>query len=91
MLFTCRCCCRSGALNEHELCPDCATCLHCEQRPAVTELGLCACCDAEACVKDLYRRGHHWTPAWELHLRRVTARVQRQLRRRRRLLPPASV
>ena len=24
MLFVCRCCCRAGKLNEHELCPDCA-------------------------------------------------------------------
>jgi len=66
------------------LCGDCAVCLHCESREAVTRLGLCEECHADSLVRKLYRRSHHWSPEWELHLRRKTAEVQRELGRQRR-------
>jgi hypothetical protein len=78
----CPCCHRKGPLNEHGFCPECATCLHCEQGPSVHAHGLCATCAAEPGIRPLYRRGHHWTPEWEQHLRRKTAEVQRELKRR---------
>ena len=81
----CRCCRRKKGLNAHRLCQDCAVCLHCERREAVSELGLCQQCHETPKVCALYQRGPHWTPQWEMHLRRKTAEVQRQLRRRRRL------
>ena len=78
----CACCRRKGRLNDHGLCPDCAVCLHCERRPGVHALGLCEACLADPGVRALYRRRRGWTPEWELHLRRKTAEVQRELRRR---------
>jgi hypothetical protein len=87
----CRCCCRLRQVNQHGLCSECAICLHCEGRPAVTELGLCEQCDGDPHIQDLYRRGPHWTPEWEMHLRKKTAEVQRHLQRRRRVLPPTAI
>jgi hypothetical protein len=78
----CRCCCRRRWLNEHGLCPDCAICLHCEKNPAVSSRGLCQLCHEEPSIRVLYRRSNHWTPEWELHLRRKTAEIQAELRRR---------
>lgn len=78
-----RCICcerRKRRLNEFNLCPDCSVCLHCEQRPAETELALCRRCHDKPHIGELYRRSHHWTPDWELHLRRKTAEMQAQLR-----------
>ncbi len=54
-------------------------CLHCEQRPNATELGLCAVCDAADNIRVLYVRRRGWTPEWELHLRRLTARARQRL------------
>jgi hypothetical protein len=54
-------------------------CIHCEQRPSVTELGLCAVCDAAENIRVLYTRRRHWTPQWELHLRRLAARARQRL------------
>jgi hypothetical protein len=78
-------------VNQHDLCSECSICLYCEGRPALTELGLCEQCDGEEWIRVLYRRGYHWTPEWEMHLRKKTAEVQRQLQRRRRILPPAAI
>jgi hypothetical protein len=36
---------------------------------------LCAACNARAGVRVLYRRRRDWTPAWEAHLRRLTAQA----------------
>ena len=85
--MSCRCCRRRRDVNARGLCDACAVCLHCERRPAVTDLGLCPRCDGEPSVRELYRRGHHWTPAWEMHLRRKTRQIQRELRRQRRRHP----
>jgi hypothetical protein len=55
-------------------------CLHCERRPPVDLLGLCADCCAKPCVLALYavrRRG--WTPEWEAHLLRLTERAKEKL------------
>ena len=79
----CRCCLRRKQLNAHRLCGDCAVCLHCEKHDAVTELGLCESCHETPHICDLYRRSQHWTPEWEMHLRRKTAEVQEKLRRLR--------
>src|SRR5687768_6139868 len=81
----CRCCLRRKSLSAIGLCDDCATCLHCEKQPAVTELGLCRRCHDTEQIRNLYERRPHWTPAWEMHLRRKTREVQRELRKRRRL------
>jgi hypothetical protein len=79
----CRCCRRRrGRLNECGLCRDCEVCLHCERRPAVGELGLCDRCLARPCIVTLYRRGANWSPEWEMHLRRKTAEVQGNIRKR---------
>ena len=76
----CKCCRRMRVRNERELCRDCAVCLHCESASAVCELGLCEQCGGQECIRELYRRGYHWSPEWEMHLRRKTAEMQRLLR-----------
>jgi hypothetical protein len=54
-------------------------CLHCEQRPSVNGLGLCAVCNAVKGIRVLYLRRRGWTPEWELHLRRLTQRARLRL------------
>jgi hypothetical protein len=81
----CRCCQRRKSVNAIGLCDDCAICLHCEKQPAVTDLGLCQRCHDRECIRNLYERRDHWTPAWEMHLRRLTRHIQRELKKRRRL------
>jgi len=56
-----------------------APCLHCEARPAANVRGLCADCCRCRGIRRLYRRGHHWTPQWEAHLRRLTRRARLRL------------
>lgn len=55
-------------------------CLHCERRPSAGRLGLCTVCGFRGTIRALYavrRRG--WTPEWEAHLRRLTARATKGL------------
>jgi hypothetical protein len=54
-------------------------CLHCEQRPPANGLGLCRECAAVRGVRVLYLKRRGWTPQWEAHLRRLTARARRGL------------
>lgn len=54
-------------------------CVHCEQRPATTPLDLCSDCHAVKSIRVLYLRRRGWTPEWELHLRRLTARAKLRL------------
>lgn len=54
-------------------------CLHCERRPPVSALGLCAECRSVRGIRQLYVRRRGWTPAWEAHLRRLTERAKRRL------------
>jgi hypothetical protein len=54
-------------------------CIHCEQRLAVSDLGLCSVCHAAKNIRVLYLRRRGWTPAWEMHLRRLTARAKQRL------------
>jgi hypothetical protein len=54
-------------------------CLHCEQRPNGTELGLCTVCHTVENIRVLYLRRRRWTPQWELHLRRLTERARQGL------------
>jgi hypothetical protein len=54
-------------------------CIHCEQRPSATELDLCSVCHAVKSIRVLYLRRRGWTPEWEQHLRRLTARAQGRL------------
>ncbi|HTU17720.1 MAG TPA: hypothetical protein VMG10_06615 [Gemmataceae bacterium] len=54
-------------------------CVHCEQRPSATPLDLCAVCHAAKNIRVLYLRRRGWTPEWELHLRRLTARAKLRL------------
>ena len=83
MTGLCKCCRRLQHLNERQLCDDCSVCLHCEKAPAVCKLGLCERCGSRENIRELYRRSSHWSPEWEMHLRRKTAKVQRVLRRLR--------
>jgi hypothetical protein len=53
--------------------------LHCERRPAVNRLGLCAHCHGIRSIRRLYLRRPGWTPEWEAHLRRLTERAKRRL------------
>jgi hypothetical protein len=50
-------------------------CLHCERRPAVTDLGLCTSCHGRRHIRTLYLRRRHWTPEHEANLRRLTRRA----------------
>ncbi len=75
----CKCCQRPGMLNSHRLCGDCAVCLHCERRAAVSGLGLCRKCHRQRWVRQLYRRSYQWSSEWEMHLRRKTTEVQERL------------
>lgn len=59
--------------------PDDPLCLHCEQRPAETALGLCPVCHAVKGFRVLYLRRRGWTPEWEQHLRRLTERARLRL------------
>jgi hypothetical protein len=54
-------------------------CLHCERRPPADQLGLCDACGATHCIRVLYTRRRGWTPRWEAHLRRLTARARLRL------------
>jgi hypothetical protein len=54
-------------------------CVHCEQRPSATTLGLCSVCHAVKGIRVLYLRRRGWTPEWELHLRRLTERAKQRL------------
>ena len=54
-------------------------CVHCEQRPSATALDLCSVCDAAKNIRVLYLRRRGWTPEWEQHLRRLTARAKQRL------------
>jgi len=54
-------------------------CVHCEQRPSATALDLCSDCHANKGIRVLYLRRRGWTPEWELHLRRLTARAKQRL------------
>jgi hypothetical protein len=55
-------------------------CLHCERAPAASRLGLCRACHAVRGIRLLYlRRRRDWTPAWEMHLRRLTRRARLEL------------
>lgn len=54
-------------------------CLHCERRPAVGGLGLCAACHAIRGIRRLYVKRRGWTPEWEVHLRRLTERAKDRL------------
>jgi hypothetical protein len=54
-------------------------CVHCEQRPSTTELDLCTVCHAVKSIRVLYLRRRGWTPEWEQHLRRLTARAKQRL------------
>jgi hypothetical protein len=56
------------------------SCLHCNQTGPLTELGLCVECAASPRWVLLYsRRKPRWTPAWEMHLRRMAERVRLKL------------
>jgi hypothetical protein len=54
-------------------------CIHCERRPAHHLLDLCSLCHANRGIRVLYLRRRGWTPQWEAHLRRLTARAQQGL------------
>ncbi len=54
-------------------------CIHCEQHPPASGLGLCSACDAAKNIRVLYLRRRGWTPEWELHLRRLTERAKQRL------------
>lgn len=54
-------------------------CVHCEQRPSATALDLCEVCHAVKSIRVLYLRRRGWTPEWEQHLRRLTARAKLRL------------
>jgi hypothetical protein len=54
-------------------------CLHCEQQARATHLGLCAACNDNRNIHVLYRRRRGWTPEWEAHLCRLTARARLRL------------
>jgi len=54
-------------------------CVHCEARPPVNGLGLCADCNGRRGTRVLYLRRRGWTPEWEAHLRRLTRRARLRL------------
>jgi hypothetical protein len=54
-------------------------CVHCERRLAAGPLGLCPVCGAVRGIRRLYVRHRGWTPAWERHLRALTARASLRL------------
>jgi hypothetical protein len=54
-------------------------CVHCERRPPATDLDLCEVCYAVKSIRVLYLRRRGWTPEWEQHLRRLTARAKQRL------------
>lgn len=55
-------------------------CLHCDAPPPLGPLGLCAACGSSRRWALLYSRRHpRWTPAWELHLRRLAERARQHL------------
>ncbi len=55
--------------------PTLALCIHCEQRPPLNSVGLCAVCRASKGIRVLYLKRRGWSPQWEAHLRRLTARA----------------
>lgn len=85
----CKCCTlERPAVNRHGLCPECAVCLHCDRRRAVSRLGLCRCCQAQPGLRRLYRRSSKapwkWSPAREQRVRLMTrhygiARIRKEL------------
>src|SRR4051812_29037669 len=79
----CICCQRrAGRVNSLGFCGGCATCLHCEMHPSVSELGLCQRCEGMHCVANLYIRRPGWSPEWEQHLRALTWLHQEEMKRR---------
>jgi hypothetical protein len=54
-------------------------CLHCERRRRSQGLVLCSRCNARKLIRQLYVRRRGWTPQWEAHLRRLTARARSRL------------
>jgi hypothetical protein len=54
-------------------------CPHCERRKAVSAVGLCRICHRLRGIRALYVRRRGWTPEWEEHLRRLTARARARL------------
>jgi hypothetical protein len=65
--------------EEREVMSETEACLHCERAAAVNGLGLCPGCDGVRGIRRLYERRRGWTPAWEEHLRKLTARARQQL------------
>jgi hypothetical protein len=59
--------------DDHEMCK------HCEARLPTTALGLCAHCDAQGCVRQLYEKTRHLTPEREDRLRLLAERARRRL------------
>ena len=51
-------------------------CKHCERRPAVTGLGLCARCNAVRGIRKLYLRTRRLTPEQEDHLLMLAERAK---------------
>ena len=54
-------------------------CKHCEFRPRVTPLGLCACCDSLGGIRLLYDRTRGLAPEREDRLRLLAERARRCL------------
>jgi hypothetical protein len=54
-------------------------CKHCERRPRVTPLGLCAKCHARRGIRLLYFRTHHLSPEREDRLMILAERARRRL------------
>ena len=54
-------------------------CLHCERRLRNAPLGLCTRCYARKPIRRLYIRRRGWTPKWEAHILRLTARARKRL------------
>ena len=53
-------------------------CKHCEARPGVTELGLCAACDSLSGVRLLYEKTRGLAPEREDRLRLLAERARRR-------------
>ncbi len=54
-------------------------CKHCEVRARATALGLCARCDGQGCVRQLYEKTRGLTPEREDRLRLLAERARRRL------------
>ncbi len=53
-------------------------CIHCDLMPIERPASLCCRCKATASIRRLYLRRRGWTPAWETHLRTLTAKAQQK-------------